>query len=403
MKDKAKGEIAVYYEITMTKTIGDFEKAITSVYKDTDAMGKFRITLEIPEEYKGYKNYSLIHVHCGEVVTLTDLDDNPDTITIEVDKFSTFALVTSDDEFIDESVTADVVISPDFKIRGASLSLSNDINIVYKALIPDNYSNAYMVFSFIDEDYTVYGTKNSDGSYSFTFTEILPQYVGENIKATLYATTAEGDEVSVCVEKYSVLQYCTNKLTSSNDAKLKTMLSDLLVYAASAQIYSGYNVNALVTDGLEELMSATEFSALDASYKKTSISGTADASVKWRSAGLRYENAMAMYIKFAATDISDLGVKVTINGESVIIESKDFILDDDGYYKVYFRGIYFTEFNDVVIAEFVRGEKTVGQTLTYSVNSYIYTAQNNSDAATRDLMRATYNYGVSVKNYANAK
>ena len=290
-------------------------------------------------------------------------------------------------------------IDANFKIRGANLSLSSDINIVYKALIPDNYSNAYMVFSFIDEDYTVYGTKNSDGSYSFTFTEVLPQYVGENIKATLYATTEHGDEVSVCVEKYSVLQYCTNKL-STTDKKFKTMLSDLLVYAAAAQTYSGYKTNALVTAGLESVMTPTEFVELDASYKKTAMTGTADESAKWRSAGLRYENAMAMYIKFAATDIEDLKIKVTINGESTIYNSSDFILDTDGYYKIYFRGIYFTEFDDAVTAEFIRDGVKIGQTLTYSVNSYVYTAQNNSDPATRNLMRATFNYGKSAHAYA---
>ena len=405
MKDKANGEIAVYYEITMTKTVGDFEKAITSVYKDTDAMGKFRITLVIPEEYRGYNTYSLLHVHCGEVVTLTDLDDNPDTITVEIDKFSTFALVTSEDKFIDESVTEDTEVDPEveseLKIRGASLSLSEDINIVYKAVIPENYTNAYMVFTFAGKDYTVYGTKNADGSYSYLFTEILPQFVGENIKATLYATNELGEQVSVCVENYSVRQYCINKLSTSTDAELKTMLSDLLVYAAAAQVYAGYNTDALVTDGLEAIMTPTSFNELDASYKKTAISGVAAEGLAWRSAGLRYENAMAMYLKFAADDVEGLKIRVTINGESVIFDADDFTTDDDGYYKIYFRGIYFTEFDDAVTAEFIRDGATVGETLTYSVNSYIYIAQNHSNTAMRDLMRATFNYGCSAKEYAN--
>ena len=106
MKDKASGEIVEYYEITMTKVTNGTEKQITDVQKDTDSMGKFRITLDIPEEYRGYARYTLIHVHFGEVVVLADLDDNPDTITVEVDRFSTFALATSNEEVIDESVIA---------------------------------------------------------------------------------------------------------------------------------------------------------------------------------------------------------------------------------------------------------------------------------------------------------
>lgn len=180
------------------------------------------------------------------------------------------------------------------------------------------------------------------------------------------------------------------------------MLSDLLVYAKAAQVYSGYNTGALVTEGLEGIMTPTAFTAIDASANKQKLEGVADASAKWRSAGLLYENAMAMYIKFAATDIDNLEVCISINGESVSYGKDDFILDSDGYYKLYFRGIYFTEFDDAVVATFKRDGVQIGQTLNYSVNTYVYKNQNHSNSATRELMRATYNYGASAKAYADA-
>jgi len=109
IKDKAgKKEIMQYYEITMTKSTADGDKAITSVYKDTDSNGKFRITLTIPEEYRGYKHYSFVHEHYGEVVTLTDLDNDPDTVTFEVDKFSTFALTATNEEQGSELLSGDI-------------------------------------------------------------------------------------------------------------------------------------------------------------------------------------------------------------------------------------------------------------------------------------------------------
>ena len=112
MEDAAQKQhdygILEYYEITMTKQEGDKEQAITRVYKDTDATGKFRITMEIPEEYRGYKHYSFIHVHKGEVVTLVDLDEDPNTVTFEVDAFSTFALLATDEEQIGQTVIGDV-------------------------------------------------------------------------------------------------------------------------------------------------------------------------------------------------------------------------------------------------------------------------------------------------------
>jgi len=111
-------EIKEYYEISMVKATKDgTEKAITSVAKDTDAMGKFRITMEIPEEYRGYKHYTMLHEHNGEVVTLVDLDDDPNTITFEVDKFSTFVLAASDEEMLGD-ISDDIVLIGDLNGNG---------------------------------------------------------------------------------------------------------------------------------------------------------------------------------------------------------------------------------------------------------------------------------------------
>ena len=95
-------DIVQYYEITMSKTVNGVTTSLTDVYKDTDAMGKFRITLPIPEEFRGYNNYSIIHVHEGNIYTLADLDNDPNTITIEVDKFSTFVLLGNTEEIAHE-------------------------------------------------------------------------------------------------------------------------------------------------------------------------------------------------------------------------------------------------------------------------------------------------------------
>lgn len=100
IKDK-KGKnknIAKYYDITLTKD----GQNISNIQKQTETNGKLRITMNIPEEYRGHKHYSFIHMHKGEAVTLVDLDDNPDTVTFEIDKFSTFALAYSDVELVGE-------------------------------------------------------------------------------------------------------------------------------------------------------------------------------------------------------------------------------------------------------------------------------------------------------------
>ncbi len=89
--------IAKYYNISLSKTDSTGKHNIKSIARDTDTTGKVRITMDIPEEYRGHKHYHFVHVHNGEPMTLVDLDDNPDTITFEVDRFSTFALTYTDE------------------------------------------------------------------------------------------------------------------------------------------------------------------------------------------------------------------------------------------------------------------------------------------------------------------
>ena len=104
--DTAKGkQVAKYYDISLEKN----GKEITNVQKHTDTTGKLRITMTIPKEYRGHKHYSFIHMHNGEVTTLVDLDDDPETVTFEIDKFSTFALAYSDVELTEKIYPASIV------------------------------------------------------------------------------------------------------------------------------------------------------------------------------------------------------------------------------------------------------------------------------------------------------
>lgn len=111
MEDAANEHtIQQHYEITMYKSVDGQLQAITDVQKNTDTTGKFRITLEIPEEYRGYKHFSILHEHNGEIVQLTDLDNDPNTITVEVDAFSDFVLTATNIPLIMEMLmkTADI-------------------------------------------------------------------------------------------------------------------------------------------------------------------------------------------------------------------------------------------------------------------------------------------------------
>lgn len=232
MKDKAgKGEIVEYYEISMTKTSNGSDKVITSVYKDTDAMGKFRVTLEIPEEYKGMKHYSLVHVHCGEVTVLTDLDDNPDTITVEIDKFSTFALATTDEDLVDEAVST-VTIDDIIKFKGYSVG-------------PDGTS---MCVGF-DIDMDALEAYEKKTGKTIDFGAVFTSYDRLNGKAPLDAITGE----KITVEGAKVIKASLKEYSYTTYDFVLTNITDDIAnhnFVIAGYIYDGENVLYIQSDTL---------------------------------------------------------------------------------------------------------------------------------------------------------
>lgn len=100
-EDKAKVEAAVnglagyrlgqYLDVNLLKIIGDMQTKITETNTPITVM------FELPEALRGYgRNYSVIRVHSGEAAVLPDSDNDINTITIETDRFSTYALVYSE-------------------------------------------------------------------------------------------------------------------------------------------------------------------------------------------------------------------------------------------------------------------------------------------------------------------
>ena len=143
-------------------------------------------------------------------------------------------------------------------------------------------------------------------------------------------------------------------------------------------------------------MTPSTFAPLASTDK--ALLGEKNEAVTWNGVALRYENAMAMKLNFKAD--ASLTLKVTINGRATTYALSELAADGNGNYTVYFRGILATEYADVVTAALYDGDVQVGQSVTYSVNSYVYSMQESADAALAALVQATYNYGASAEDYA---
>ena len=281
------------------------------------------------------------------------------------------------------------------KIKSAALKLSDDINVLYRTIVPEGYTNPYMVFEFIGKTYTITDYFiDEDGLYCFYFPGVTPQCMGDNISATLYATYGT-QEYSHTVASYSVLKYCTNQLGKSPDAKLKALLSDLLVYGEKSQLYMNYKTDQLVTKGLS--LSPSTFPGLDSSFDQQKLTGTTDPNVKWSSAGLVLSNNMVMRFAITTTNPENYTYEITISGRTSVFTHED-LVEEDGKYYLYYRGIKATEFNKPVTAVIKYNGTPISKVLTYSVNTYIYKNQALTNAL-GDMLRATYNYGKSAESY----
>ncbi len=83
--------VALYLDIDLTKTIGDQAPAAIT---ETGEMVTIMISIP-PELQQENRSFSIIRVHDGVATELQDLDDNPTTVTIQTDRFSTYALIYS--------------------------------------------------------------------------------------------------------------------------------------------------------------------------------------------------------------------------------------------------------------------------------------------------------------------
>ena len=109
---------------------------------------------------------------------------------------------------------------------------------------------------------------------------------------------------------------------------------------------------------------------------------------------------MAVYFTFKAEDTTDLALRVKIGSRTTEYDVSTLTPDAQGKYTVHVYNVMAHEFDKEITVNFVRGGEVVGQTLTYSVNTYTVVALDYiSDEKTKNLIKAIYNYGAAVVNY----
>lgn len=294
--------------------------------------------------------------------------------------------------------------------KGASISLQHNISINYKvdkALFYEvGYANPYVVFELGDR--TVKADKytlSDDGkSYVFAFDNISPDQMNDTILATLYAEF-NGVEYASEVKEYSVAQYCYNllsKYSGDENAKLRTLLVDLLNYGSASQLYTNHNTESLANIELTEEQKgfATANEPTRTTVKNTAYKTIENPAVTWKGAGLNLQKSVTMRFKIAADSVDGLSVKVeSESGGKWTIPTESFIKTDGGYY-IYFNRFNAGQMREPIYLTVYRGDTAVSNTIRYSVESYVYSKQGSVDTALNNLLGAMMKYGNSAKLYA---
>ena len=293
-------------------------------------------------------------------------------------------------------------------VSSASLALGEKIDVKYTLRLVGKYVGIPVTFTVDGEDFVVteYAETAKADYYVYTIS-LSPAYMGFEIKAS---AILDGETV-VLKDGYSIRTYCNNMLGRDDDyfeavgysaAKteaLRTLLKDMLCYGAMSQKYLNIATDDLVNAGITasdyETVTATDnYLVNDAPVEGYAFKGVT----------VTFGAVNRIKVVFNAEDAANVVLSVK-HGDNEAVDFTEFTADNGTYY-ITTEGLTATQLDDVFTFTLkVNGE--AAQTLRYSVKSYVYKyqSQTNKDFELTNLAhltRALYNYGRAARAFALA-
>ena len=272
-----------------------------------------------------------------------------------------------------------------------SVSLSLDENIIVKfRTSATNDDGSFLKISHNGKVSKI--TSNYGGVFSYT--DVAPQNIGDELTAALYAKDGSqiGYPVTFSVKSYLKVLLSVDYETSGCESEMKytamrELAVNLLNYGSAAQIYTGHNTDALANAGLSDELKALATAPISVNGTDRVVNGDA-----WVGAGVRFDYRLGIYYVFEAASLD--GVVASINGQRVVPEVYD---ASKNQYIIRYSHFNATNMNDVITAKLVIGG--VEQTYAYSIKSYV-AAKGGDDSAFAKLVNATYAYGYAAVAYS---
>ena len=295
-------------------------------------------------------------------------------------------------------------------VKSVYVTLTDEITVNYKAIIPAGTTKAEMTFYYRDKEFSETLEKAQAGEHIFRFTELSPQYMAEKVsyKLSLYGET-NVEEVCAVGSEFSLKTYAETLLsksaydlnqTADENLKMRTLLVDLLFYGKAAAEYRGEGADP--TTGLSEEVKALKsaFTQVENTDKKIEITGENP----FKTVGLYFANKLGVYYTFAVDKAETDELVLKINKGEEVAKIKDFTVDENGVFTGIYDDITLLEFDVPVVAELFKNGVSCGAKLTYSVKSNVYAFQSDTkDEAFKTLVQAVYNCSRIASDYKTAK
>ncbi len=239
--------------------------------------------------------------------------------------------------------------------------------------------------------------------YTATYEGINAKEMGDHFTTTLYGVDANGVLHYRTLESTSMKDYLLDKLNAANASDLhKTMLVDMLKYGTAAQVYFGYDTDALVTDALtaEQLAYATAGTpeAVD-----SCIATGSGANVK---ANIVVGSKVELNLSSVVPTVGDASAVrcVITDEEGKVLAEPEVSIMANIMFSAKYDNVGAREMRKMICATFYEGETPISKTLLWSVESYVAQTRVNAKASAEEiaLVDAMLAYGDAVAAYLTA-
>jgi hypothetical protein len=267
-----------------------------------------------------------------------------------------------------------------------------------------------------DEQAKYAGKTESGGKTLYGFSVELN---AKNIADEMTPTLTLGDNVIVG-KKTSAADYLTALYNSSSaDDSIKEIARTALNYSANAQIYKGYNTDNLANANLSaaaqktasvtaDKIGSTGFSYVTGANSSQSANPTFYAAsldmltqtrikvyfkLDEESQKLLESGNIALNYTYSGNTVS-LNIKDSIANQTIVKNGSYYVYETDGFSPVNYGSVYKFTFSDT------QSGSAIGDSVSYSVNSYIANMCASSDEKLTALVGAMYEYEQACKKYS---